>query len=211
MSTNLPGEDGGSFPIAPSTVGGATSTRPGSLQITQTSFSACRAQYPGGLDQVHLLVSSLPMQPPRLIGGSASTTKLSRPAQASLALRPAELLAHPTWALSQGFIAAVSLLRCSSATRSNQHLSGRVLPSLVISAVGAHYKMGSTLLPLPRTRASKARQSERAGPDKSFAGSCLAEHLSKETLNFAEDTFVCFPCLILISGELLFFCRGRWS
>jgi len=35
-----------------------------------------------------------------------------------LALRPAELLAHPTWALSQGFIAAVSLLRCSSATRS---------------------------------------------------------------------------------------------
>src|SRR5437879_13832629 len=79
MSTNLPGEDGGSFPIAPSTVGGATSTRPGSLQITQTSFSACRAQYPGGLDQVHLLVSSLPMQPPRLLAGSASTVELSEP------------------------------------------------------------------------------------------------------------------------------------
>src|SRR6185437_1792448 len=47
-----------------------------------------------------------PCSLPRLIGGSASTTKLSRPAQASLALRPAELLAHPTWALSRGFIAA---------------------------------------------------------------------------------------------------------
>src|SRR5271155_3183898 len=32
---------------------------------------------------------------PRLTGGSASTTSLSRPAQASLALRPAGLLARP--------------------------------------------------------------------------------------------------------------------
>jgi len=44
-------------------VGGATSAHPGLPPITQTAFSACRAQYPGGLDQVHLLVSSLPMQP----------------------------------------------------------------------------------------------------------------------------------------------------
>src|SRR5262249_48243122 len=35
---------------------------------------------------------------PRLIGGSASTTLLSRPAQALLALRPAKLLAHLVWA-----------------------------------------------------------------------------------------------------------------
>src|ERR1700686_489174 len=32
---------------------------------------------------------------PRLTGGSASTTSLSRPAQASLALRPARSLARP--------------------------------------------------------------------------------------------------------------------
>src|ERR1700733_12693057 len=32
---------------------------------------------------------------PRLTGGSASTSSLSRPAQASLALRPARLLARP--------------------------------------------------------------------------------------------------------------------
>src|SRR5579864_6123651 len=43
---------------------------------------------------------------PRLIGGSASTSSLSRPAQASPTLRPAKLLAHHMWALSPGFIAA---------------------------------------------------------------------------------------------------------
>src|SRR5438477_2692082 len=47
-----------------------------------------------------------PCSLPRLIGGSASTTKLSRPAQASLVLRPVKLLAHHAWALSRGFIAA---------------------------------------------------------------------------------------------------------
>ena len=40
---------------------------------------------------------------PRISGGSASTTSLSRPAQASLALRPASLLAHHAWALLRGF------------------------------------------------------------------------------------------------------------
>ena len=43
--------------------GGASSARPGSPPITQTAFSACRAQYPGGLDQVHMLVTSLPTRP----------------------------------------------------------------------------------------------------------------------------------------------------
>jgi hypothetical protein len=36
---------------------------PGAPPITQTAFSACRAQYPGGLDQVHMLVTSLPTRP----------------------------------------------------------------------------------------------------------------------------------------------------
>src|SRR5260370_35585128 len=43
---------------------------------------------------------------PRYRGGSASTSLLSRPAQASHALRPAELLTHHTWALSRGFALA---------------------------------------------------------------------------------------------------------
>jgi len=60
-------------------VGGATSARPGSPPITQITFPACRAQYPGGPDRC-LSVSSLPHGLPRLTGGSASTTSLSRPA-----------------------------------------------------------------------------------------------------------------------------------
>jgi len=43
-----------------------------------------------------------PYSLPRYRGESASTSLLSRPAQASHALRPAELLAHHTWALSRG-------------------------------------------------------------------------------------------------------------
>ena len=39
---------------------------------------------------------------PRFSGGSASTSSLSRPAQASHALRPARLLTHLSWALSRG-------------------------------------------------------------------------------------------------------------
>ena len=43
---------------------------------------------------------------PRYRGGSASTSLLSRPAQASHALRPAKLLTHHTWALSRGSVLA---------------------------------------------------------------------------------------------------------
>jgi len=43
-----------------------------------------------------------PYSLPRSSDGSASTTSLSRPAQASHALRPARLLAHHSWALSRG-------------------------------------------------------------------------------------------------------------
>ena len=87
-----------------------------------------------------------PCSLPRFIGGSAYTTILSRPAQALLTLRPAKLLAHHAWALSRGFIAVVSQLQCSLATRPNQHLSGRVLPPLVICAIGAHYEIRSSRL-----------------------------------------------------------------
>jgi hypothetical protein len=39
----------------------------------------------------------------------------------------------------------VCQLQCSLATGPNQHLFGRVLPPLVICAVGAHYEIGSSL------------------------------------------------------------------
>ncbi len=51
----------------------------------------------------HVGCFPVPRGLPHLTDGSASATSLSRPAQASLALRPASLLAHPRWTLSQGF------------------------------------------------------------------------------------------------------------
>jgi len=44
----------------------------------------------------------IPLGLPRISGGSASMTSLSRPAQASLALRPAGLLSRPRRPLSRG-------------------------------------------------------------------------------------------------------------
>src|SRR5262245_57065302 len=79
--------------------------------LTQITFPACRAQYPGGPDQVLVGWRSCafprrflpcPCCLPHYRGGSASTSLLSRPAQASHALRPAELLTHHSWALSRG-------------------------------------------------------------------------------------------------------------
>ncbi len=77
-------------------VGIPCSTDTGSPSLTRSAFPACRAPYPGGPSRCscRLLPGSCCL--PRFQGGSASTTSLSRPAQASLALRPAGLLAHLT-------------------------------------------------------------------------------------------------------------------
>src|SRR5690348_12062885 len=84
--------------------GGATSVPNGPPPITRFTLPTCRAHYPDGPQRVRLSVASpLHSGLPRISGGSASMTSLSRPAQASLALRPAELLSHPRWPSSRGF------------------------------------------------------------------------------------------------------------
>jgi hypothetical protein len=82
----------------------ATLAQDGSPPITRFAFSTCRAHYPDGPERVHLSVAS-PFHAglPRYSGGSTSMTSLSRPAQASLTLRPAELLNRPRRPLSRGF------------------------------------------------------------------------------------------------------------
>src|SRR5450759_4893761 len=103
---------------------------------------------------------------PRLTGGSASTTsllrnrgvsgfvfsaeflavldcfsrrRLSRPAQASLALRPARLLARPKADFcSEAPALPVTRPSRSVATMSHRQLHGWILLPLVICAVGAH-------------------------------------------------------------------------
>src|SRR5215472_8551023 len=74
----------------------------GSPSITRTTFPTCRAHYPGGSSGcVRRLLPRL-RGLPQMAGGSASALSLSRPAQASLALRPAGLLSRPKRPLSRG-------------------------------------------------------------------------------------------------------------
>src|SRR4051812_28666130 len=72
--------------------------------MTRLTLPTCRAHYPDGPERVRLSVASpLHSGLPRYSGGSASTTSLSRPAQASLTLRPAGSLNRPRRPLSRGF------------------------------------------------------------------------------------------------------------
>ena len=75
-------------------VEGATFTVLGYPAITQITFLTCRAQYPGGSNRCDCRFLPSPYCLPRLTGGSTSATSLSRPAQASLTLRPARWLAR---------------------------------------------------------------------------------------------------------------------
>jgi hypothetical protein len=91
-------------PTPVSAVEAATLARHGPPPITRLTLPTCRAQYPDGPKRVRLSVAS-PFHSglPRISGGSASMTSLSRPAQALLALRPAGLLNRPRRPLSRGF------------------------------------------------------------------------------------------------------------
>ena len=120
-------------------VGGATSVRHGSPPITRITFPTCRAHYPGGPKRVRLSVAS-PFHAglPRYSGGSASTTSLSRPAQASLALRPAGSLNRPRRPLSRGFGPPGYPTKPLVSYQVYRQLPGWNLPPLVNRAVGAH-------------------------------------------------------------------------
>src|SRR3954462_15525427 len=80
----------------PDDVEGAAFVPCGPPSITRFTFPTCRAHYPDGPERVRLSVAS-PFRAglPRNRGGAASMPSLSRPAQASLALRPAGLLNRP--------------------------------------------------------------------------------------------------------------------
>ena len=83
-----------------------------------------------------VLVSILPRpcSLPRIPGGSASASSLSRPAQASLALRPACSLNRPRRPLSRGFNTASCPSMLLVSYQTYRLLSGWILPPLVIRA-----------------------------------------------------------------------------
>jgi hypothetical protein len=73
----------------------ATLASNGSPPITRTTFPTCRAHYPGGSSGCSCRLLPRSRGLPQMAGGSASALSLSRPAQASLTLRPAESLSRP--------------------------------------------------------------------------------------------------------------------
>jgi hypothetical protein len=80
---------------------GATAPRAWASHVALRTIPPCRSPYPGGLRRVRVSVASAADRSlPRLSGGSASTVRLSRPAQDSRVLRPGRLRASQKEALS---------------------------------------------------------------------------------------------------------------
>ena len=106
--------------------------------ITRITLPACRAHYPGGSNGClcRLLRRSLGL--PRVLSGSASALWISRPAQASLALRPAGSLDRQKRPLSRGFGPSSCPSKPLVSYQINRQLSGRNPPPLVTRAFGAH-------------------------------------------------------------------------
>src|SRR5262249_21704601 len=110
----------------------------GSPSITRTTFPACRAHYPGGSSRCMRRLLPRSRGLPQMAGGSASALSLSGPAQASLALRPAESLSRLKRPLSRGSSPAGHPAKPLVSFRINRQLSGWNLPPLMIRAFEAH-------------------------------------------------------------------------
>jgi hypothetical protein len=108
---------------------------------------------------------------PQMAGGSASALLLSRPARASLTLRPVGSLSRPRRPLSRGSSPASCPAKPLVSYRINRQFSGRNLPPLMIRAFGAHghyrtrpqHSRVNTALRPPRPRISGI-PSIRLGP-----------------------------------------------
>jgi hypothetical protein len=126
----------------------ATLAHDGSPPIARITLPACRAHYPGGPNGCicRLLPPSRGL--PHFAGGSASASSLSRPAQASLALRPVGSLSRPRRPLSRGFDPVSCPTGPLVSYQTNRHLPGCNLPPLVTRAVGAHSEIRVTVLDL---------------------------------------------------------------
>ncbi len=149
----------------------ATLAQVGSPPMTRTTFPTCRAHYPGGSSGCACRLLPRSRGLPQMAGGLASALSLSRPAQASLTLRPVGLLSRLKRPLSRGFspsgypaepLVSYRINRQLSGSaeplvsyRINRQLSGWNPPPLVIRAFGAHCHL--------QTFAS-SREADRARP-----------------------------------------------
>src|SRR6478672_2979260 len=94
--------------------------------MTRLTLPTCRAHYPDGPDGCACRLLPRLRGLPRMGGGSASATSLSRPAQASLTLRPVGLLSRPRRPLSRGFGRRVAPPHRSSAASTTDNLLGGI-------------------------------------------------------------------------------------
>ena len=120
----------------------AALARDGSPPITQITFPTCRAHYPGGSSGCACRLLPRSRGLPQMAGGSASALSLSRPAQASLTLRPVGLLSRLKRPLSRGSSPSGYPAEPLVSYQINRQLSGWNLPPLVIRAFGAHCHNG---------------------------------------------------------------------
>ena len=143
----------------------ATLALDGSPPITRTTFPACRAHYPGGSSGCACRLLPRSCSLPQMAGGSASALSLSRPAQASLTLRPAGLLNRLKRPLSRGSSPAGYPTEPLVSYQINRQLSGWNLPPLVIRAFGAHCHFRTYASPRgdPYSITSSARASSDGG------------------------------------------------
>jgi hypothetical protein len=126
------------WPPPESDVEAATLARDGSPPITRTTFPTCRAHYPGGSRGCACRLLPHACGLPQMTGGSASAFELSRPAQASLTLRPIGSLSHPRRPLSRGSSPSGYPAEPLVSYQINRQLSGWIPLPLVIRAFGAH-------------------------------------------------------------------------
>ena len=115
-----------------------TLAQDGSPPITRITLPACRAPYPGGPNGCVCRLLPRLRGLPRISGGSASASSLSRPTQASIALRPTGSLNRPRRPLSRGFSPASHPAKPPASYQTYRQLSGWILPPPVIRAFGAH-------------------------------------------------------------------------
>src|SRR5262250_2760889 len=116
----------------------ATLACDGPPPITRTTLPTCRAHYPGGSSGCARRLLPRSRGLPQMAGGSASALSLSRPAQASLTLRPTGSLSCSRQPLSRGSSPCGCPHELLVSYRINRQLSVWNLPPLVIRALGAH-------------------------------------------------------------------------
>ncbi len=164
-------------------VGGATSDRYGLPPITRSTLTSVPCPLPRRIETgAHVDCFPIPRGLPRYPGGSASATSLSRPAQASLALRPTGSLNRTTRPLSQGSGPSSYPHEPLAGYQINRQLSGWNLPPLVLRVVGAH-RMEWARQPPSCGLAARSALHYAAGPSvgvrcgtrrQSYQGSCFS-------------------------------------